>query len=129
MELAVLVVEDNPADASLIRRTIRELDPTIEVTVAPDGPAALAYLQKAAPSTVAPNPALVILDLNIPLVDGYAVLKAARRLPASATTPIVIFSSAAKASGSFDIFIAIPESADVRRNRDSACNLPLFFNL
>jgi CheY-like chemotaxis protein len=96
MPSAILLVEDNPADAYLTCRAITEVDKTIQIAVVPDGPTALAYLQKEAPYTLVSAPALVILDLNLPLLDGHEVLRAVRRLPAYATTPIVILSSAAK---------------------------------
>jgi CheY-like chemotaxis protein len=52
MPCAILLVEDNPADVYLTRRAITEVDKTIQIAVAPDGPAALAYLQNEAPALV-----------------------------------------------------------------------------
>ena len=92
----VLLVEDNPADIYLIRAAIKEQSPELHLTVIPNGYDALAFLRKDAPFTGAPSPALILLDLNLPKLDGHQVLTELRRLPAYQATPVVIFSAARK---------------------------------
>jgi CheY-like chemotaxis protein len=80
----VFLVEDNPADVLLIRVALSQvLDPP-RLRVANDGEQALALLNSADF-----QPQLIILDLNMPRVDGQAVLQQYRQR----NIPIVIFSS------------------------------------
>jgi DNA-binding response OmpR family regulator len=80
----ILVVDD---DAKIVRlvRTYLERDGFTVVTAA-DGPAALEAIQRDAP-------ALVVLDLMLPELDGRAVIRAVRRDEASASTPILVLSA------------------------------------
>ncbi len=76
----ILLVEDDPRDAELILESLAEYNLANEVIVAIDGEEALDYLYsrgkfKARPSD---NPALVVLDLNVPKVSGMEVLKQVR---------------------------------------------------
>ena len=58
----------------------------------PDGLAALAFLRQEGEYKMAPRPDLVLLDLNMPQMNGHSVLAAARRNPVLLSLPIVIFS-------------------------------------
>ena len=91
---AVLVVEDNPADIYLIRKAVEECTPHIHLSIIPNGRDALAFLQQAGAFRLEPSPALILLDLNLPKLDGHAVLTGLRHLPAYQATPVVIFSAA-----------------------------------
>jgi CheY-like chemotaxis protein len=68
----------------------------IRLSVVPNGRDALTFLRKEAPFGHAPSPALIVLDLNLPKLDGHQVLSELRRLPAYQETPVVIFSVARK---------------------------------
>jgi CheY-like chemotaxis protein len=81
---AVFLVEDNPADVLLIRVALSQVPSPPHILVANDGEQALAMLNSADF-----QPQLIILDLNMPRVDGQAVLQQYRRK----NIPIVIFSS------------------------------------
>src|SRR3954468_18869751 len=80
----ILVVDD---DAKIVRlvRTYLERDGFSVVTAA-DGPGALDAIER-------PRPALVVLDLMLPELDGRAVIRAVRRDDEAATTPILIVSA------------------------------------
>src|SRR5437762_6985689 len=93
----VLLVEDNPADVYLIQRAVQDCGPDIHVSVVPDGCEALVFLRQEAPFAHVRTPALILLDLRLPKVQGDQILPDIRRLPAHQATPIVILSAAPKA--------------------------------
>jgi two-component system, chemotaxis family, response regulator Rcp1 len=92
---AVPLVEDNPADISLIRKAIEACNPQIHLSIVPNGRDALAFLQEGV-FALEPSPALVLLDLNLPYLylHGHHVLTALRQMSAYQATPVVIFSAA-----------------------------------
>jgi two-component system, response regulator len=87
----ILLVEDNPDDEMLARRAFRAESRDHCMTVARDGNDAIHC------ATTEKPPALVLLDLNLPGADGFAVLEAIRRHPPAATTPVVVLTSSADA--------------------------------
>ena len=93
---AILVVEDNPADIYLIKQAVAECSPHIHLSVIPNGRDALAFLRQEGAFRLEPAPALILLDLNLPKLDGHDVLTGLRHLPAYQATPVVIFSAARK---------------------------------
>ena len=74
MPLEVLVVEDNTGDIRLTREACREVNPFIHLEVAQDGVEAMAFLRRQGPHLHAPRPDLILLDLNLPKMDGREVL-------------------------------------------------------
>ena len=92
----ILLVEDSPADVSLIRQALAECGADIHLAIVPDGWEALAFLRKEPPFTQAFTPALILLDFSLPRVNGDQVLTALRREPAFQALPVVVFSSAPK---------------------------------
>jgi two-component system, chemotaxis family, response regulator Rcp1 len=89
----VLLVDDSPADATLVREALKARALAVLLYVVPDGHAALAFLRQEGVYSAAPRPDLMLLDLNLPGIDGQSVLAAVRRDPAFLCLPIVIFSS------------------------------------
>jgi CheY-like chemotaxis protein len=85
----ILLVEDNPDDEALTLRALKKNNLINEVIVAHDGAAALDYLF-GQPQAL---PAVVLLDLKLPKVDGLEVLKAIRQNPATQLLPVVILTS------------------------------------
>ena len=71
----VLLVEDNPADVELTQRILSDSDHPLRVTVAQDGEVAMAMLRKVGEHSGTPTPDLVLLDLNMPRMNGYEVLQ------------------------------------------------------
>src|SRR5579863_8724357 len=84
--LHVLIAEDNPGDARLIRMALTEAGWTTPPRVVTNGEDAIAYFASARPD-------LVILDLNLPRYTGAEVLKSIRDRPESRAIPVVILSS------------------------------------
>jgi CheY-like chemotaxis protein len=75
-----LIIEDNPANLELLRYLLQHAGHTVQgATNGPDGVAAVE----------AQTPDLVICDLQLPVFDGYAVLRELRARPASAKLPII----------------------------------------
>ena len=70
----ILVVEDNPGDARAIQESLEESKYECRVTVAEDGEKALAILGLRADRAVLARPDLILLDLNLPKIDGREVL-------------------------------------------------------
>jgi CheY-like chemotaxis protein len=74
MPIHVLLVEDSPGDARLTQEAFREANVTIKLHVAPDGVEAMAFLKREGDHADAPRPDLILLDLNLPRMDGREVL-------------------------------------------------------
>ena len=81
----ILLVEDNPADVRLTREALKES--RVRLQVARDGVEAMALL-RAAPA--AQRPDLILLDLNLPRMDGRAVLARIKQDAAFKTIPTLI---------------------------------------
>jgi len=73
--IEVLLVEDSPGDVRLTQEAFRDANRSIHLNVAYDGVEAMAFLRREGPSYVhAPRPDLILLDLNLPKMDGREVL-------------------------------------------------------
>lgn len=96
MSKSILLVEDNPDDAKLTLRAFNRNNMLNPVIVARDGVEALDCLFARgafAARAGGPLPALVILDLKLPKIDGLGVLKAIRADPRTRHLPVVILTS------------------------------------
>ncbi len=91
--LQILLVEDNPGDVMLMQEAIKDYKLANQLIVVSDGEAALAYVRNEPPYEDAPRPDLVLLDLNLPLLDGRAVLEAIKNDDRTSTIPVVIMTS------------------------------------
>jgi chemotaxis family two-component system response regulator Rcp1 len=91
--IRVLLVEDNPGDADLTRDTLEDSRIHLDITVVVDGVEAIDYLLRRGAHANATTPDLIILDLNLPGMDGRAVLAEARRHPHLRSIPVVILTS------------------------------------
>ena len=74
MPIEVLLVEDSPGDVRLTQEAFRDANRSIHLHVAADGVEAMAFLRRVAPYAGAPRPDLILLDLNLPKMDGREVL-------------------------------------------------------
>jgi len=70
----LLLVEDNPGDIRLTLETFRDANPNIRLHVANDGAEALDFLRHEGAHVTSPRPELILLDLNMPKMDGRQVL-------------------------------------------------------
>lgn len=93
---AVLLVEDNSDDEELTLRGFRRTNPTNPVDVARDGQAALDYLFGNHDQAANPLPVVVLLDLMLPRVDGFEVLKRIRAEERTRRIPVVILTSSSE---------------------------------
>ena len=76
--VTILLVEDDPAHAEIVRRSLKEFGVANRITHVGDGQAALDYLSRKGPyadPTTSPKPAVILLDLRLPKVDGVEVLR------------------------------------------------------
>lgn len=96
--LRLLLVEDNPGDVMLFREAIKAYTIAHQLAVVSDGEAALAYVRGEPPYEDVPRPDLVLLDLNLPRIDGQAVLSALKQDERTRTIPIVVMTSSQAAT-------------------------------
>lgn len=91
----ILIADDNPADIELMTAALRAANLPNEIVVATDGGEALDYLRAHATpaSRVRPPPGVLLLDLKMPRVDGFAVLRALRADPVWRHLPVVVLTS------------------------------------
>ena len=95
MPLQVLLVEDSPGDVRLTREAFRDADGTIQLHVATDGVEAMAFLRREGTHTNAPRPDLILLDLNLPRMDGREVLAQIKADDSLKTIPTIILTTSA----------------------------------
>lgn len=88
--LRVLLVEDDPDHAELVRRGLEEQQRSVDVDVVTDGEAALAHLEALEPAAL---PHLVLLDLRLPRMDGLQLLRAVKSRPQLCTLPCVVLTT------------------------------------
>jgi CheY-like chemotaxis protein len=86
-----LLVEDNAADADLIQRVLKKVDPSNNIYLARDGEEALQLLDNWGGNL--PAPMIVLLDLKLPKVDGLEILKSIKNNKRLKTLPIVVLTS------------------------------------
>jgi CheY-like chemotaxis protein len=92
----LLLVEDNRDDVFFLQRALRKANVSAPVQVAPNGQAAIDYLKavmKDSDPAQYPRPSLVLLDLKVPYVSGFEVLKWIREQPALADLSVVVLTS------------------------------------
>ena len=111
-EVSILLVEDDPGHARLIEKNLRRSNITNDVIIVGDGQQALDYLfsegEYAGSGHV--SPLLVLLDLNLPVLDGYQVLK---RMKADERTKRILVI----------ILTTTDDSREVARCYDLGCNV------
>ncbi|MGE0667587.1 MAG: response regulator [Sphingomonadales bacterium] len=91
--IQVLLVEDNEADVELTRETFEQSQLNVELTVAQDGVEAIDYLMGRRPLPRTSRPDLILLDLNLPKVDGRQVLTRIKDDSVLKKIPVVVLTS------------------------------------
>lgn len=91
--IELLVVEDNPADAELLRVKLKKAQVSIHLHVIDNGEDAIAFLRKQGAHHGAPTPDLVLLDLNLPGIHGREVLRRMKQDDTLAVIPVVVMTS------------------------------------
>lgn len=89
----VLMVEDEPADVHLTRMAFKEGRLLVEVHDVGDGVEALAFLHQEGHYHNAPKPDLILLDLNMPRMDGKTFLKRFKKLEILGRIPVVVLTT------------------------------------
>jgi chemotaxis family two-component system response regulator Rcp1 len=93
MPLQVLLVEDNLGDIRLTREALCDSNILLELHVATDGVDAMAFLRREGTHIHAPRPDLILLDLNLPRMDGREVLTRIKQDDGLKTIPTLILST------------------------------------
>ncbi len=89
----ILLVEDDPADVELTRETLLVAKVVTSLHVVGDGLEALAFLRRAGQYAEAPRPDLILLDLNLPRMDGRAFLAEIRADDRLKSIPVVVLTT------------------------------------
>jgi|ERR1700674_4339159 len=93
MPIHVLLVEDSPGDVRLTQEAFRDANRDIHLHVAPDGMEAMAFLKQQEAHVRAPRPDLILLDLNLPKMDGREVLARIKKDDSLKMIPTVILTT------------------------------------
>jgi len=92
--LEVLLVEDSPGDVRLTQEALRDANRALHLHVASDGVEAMAFLRREGPEHLgAPRPDLILLDLNLPKMDGREVLTQIKASDNLKTIPVIILTT------------------------------------
>lgn len=91
----ILLVEDNPGDVRLTVEALKEGRVRNQLSVVSDGVEALAFLRNQGRYTDAPRPDLMLLDLNLPKMDGREVLAEIKDDPTLRRIPVVVLTTSA----------------------------------
>ena len=89
----ILLVDDNPADVDLTREALRDARMLNRMYVASDGVEALAFLRREGQHAGAPRPDLILLDLNMPRMDGRELLGHIKADPELKRIPVVVLTT------------------------------------
>jgi CheY-like chemotaxis protein len=89
----ILLVEDNPGDVLLTKKAFERSRLLNRLHVVSDGEAALDFIHQRGVHKQAPRPALILLDINLPKVDGHEVLQEIKATPSLRQIPIVMLTS------------------------------------
>jgi two-component system, chemotaxis family, response regulator Rcp1 len=93
MPIEVLLVEDSPGDVRLTQEVFRDANSSIHLSVASDGVEAMAFLKHTGTHANSPRPDLILLDLNLPKMDGREVLAHIKENEDLKTIPTVILTT------------------------------------
>ena len=91
--MEVLLVEDSPGDVRLTQEAFRDTCPPIHLHVAWNGVEAIGFLRRQGAQANAPRPDIILLDLNLPRMDGREVLARIKEDESLKTIPTVILTT------------------------------------
>jgi CheY-like chemotaxis protein len=93
LPIEVLLVEDDPGDVLMTQEAFEEHKVRNKLSVVSDGEEALAYLRRQGEHADAPRPDLILLDLNLPRVDGREVLQVIKEDADLRRIPVVVLTT------------------------------------
>jgi len=91
--IEILLVEDNPGDVRLTQEALKEGKVRNHLSLVDDGAKAIDFLFRRGPYAGATRPDLILLDLNLPKMDGREVLRQIKAEPALRSIPIVVLTT------------------------------------
>jgi chemotaxis family two-component system response regulator Rcp1 len=89
----LLLAEDNLPDALLVREAIRRENLPIDLHIVSDGQQAIEFIERAENDNDAPCPQCMLLDLNLPKVEGFEILRRVRASEKCGAIPVVVITS------------------------------------
>ena len=89
----ILLVEDDPGDVLMTREAFEDHKVSNRLSVVPDGVSAMEFLRKEGEYADAPTPDLILLDLNLPRMDGREVLAEIKEDPELRSIPVVVLTT------------------------------------
>ena len=92
-QVEILLVEDDPGDVVMTREAFQDYKIRNQLHVVNDGAEAMAFLRQEGEFAGRPRPDLVLLDLNLPRMDGREVLEAIKSDPELASIPVVVLTT------------------------------------
>ena len=105
----ILMVEDDPADVRLTREALKNKKVHTTMDTVEDGLEAMAYLHKEGVYAGKPRPDLILLDLNMPRMDGREVLSELKKDPRLKSIPVIVLTTS---EGEEDILSAYDMNAN-----------------
>ena len=91
--IRIAVVEDNPADVYILRKALQKIGLRFTVDHLQDGEAALDFFLRQGKYAAAQSPDVVILDLNLPRINGDEILRRIRLSPDLRDLPVIVLST------------------------------------
>ncbi len=135
-EVSILLVEDDPGHARLIQKNLRRSNITNDVVTVSDGQQALDYLfaEGEYAGGERPSPLLVLLDLNLPVLDGYQVLERMKADERTRRIPVIILTTtddAREVSRCYDLGcnVYITKPVDYEQFSDAIRKIGLFLSV
>ena len=130
--IEILLVEDNPGDIRLTQEILKEMVVPFRLSVVRDGEEAMAFLRRQEAHRQAPQPDLILLDLNLPRKNGREVLTEIKQDPALQRIPVLVMTSSRDESDivrAFDLHpdsylvkpFGLQEASSVARSIESFC--------
>lgn len=96
----ILLIEDDDIDAMTVKRSLRELNAPNPLERATDGEAGLIYLRDASKA----RPGLILLDINMPRMNGIEFLKHMKGDPAISAIPVVVLTTSREEADRYNTF-------------------------
>jgi chemotaxis family two-component system response regulator Rcp1 len=130
----ILLVEDSRADVKIIERALAEMNVAHRLTILSDGRQALDYIARLGEPAAPPDlfPDLVLLDLNLPGIDGCQVLTQIKKHPYLSALPVVVLTTSRRDEDVLQTYRAgantyIQKPAEYPRYRDLVKTLQVYW--